>query len=218
MSKMSIFIVLLTLFFLSVIWTFSACKNEQPSLETTLFDGKSFDGWEGSKDFFRIAENAIVAGSSEKKIPHNQFLCTNNSYSNFELTLKVKFNSTVNNAGVQFRSKRIPNNHEVIGYQADVGFIENLPIWGSLYDESRRNRFLQRGDSLLVVQTLKPDGWNEYRIRCEASQINFWLNEIPILEYMEEDEGIADDGVICLQIHGGERAEAWYKDIVIKDL
>ncbi|MEJ7708941.1 MAG: hypothetical protein WKF84_03590 [Pyrinomonadaceae bacterium] len=37
---------------------------------------------------------------------------------------------------MQFRSQRIPNNHEVIGYQADLGD----GWWGSLYDESRRNK------------------------------------------------------------------------------
>ena len=39
------------------------------------------------------------------------------------------------NAGVQFRSKRVPNHHGVSGYQADIA----PGITGGLYDESCRN-------------------------------------------------------------------------------
>ena len=39
---------------------------------------------------------------------------------------------------MQFRTKRIPKHHEVIGYQADIG----QGYWGALYDESRRNKVL----------------------------------------------------------------------------
>ena len=41
------------------------------------------------------------------------------------------------NSGVQFRSVRVPG-HEMSGYQADIGD----GYWGSLYDESSRNKTL----------------------------------------------------------------------------
>ena len=61
-------------------------------------------------------------------------------YGNFELkvTFKLIGDKAKANAGVQFRTKRIPNHHEVSGYQADVG----QDYWGALYDESRRNKVL----------------------------------------------------------------------------
>ena len=208
-----------TLFlFLIVVTLFSSCAKEKESEFQSIFDGLTYTGWEGDKDFFRIEKGAIVAGALDRKIPTNQFLCTEENYGDFELRMKVKFTSRENNAGIQFRTSRIPNNHEVIGYQADVGFIPGRPVWGCLYDESRRNKFLVEPSAEKVLKILKPDSWNDYLIRCEGSHIQFWLNGEPIMEYLEEDESIPQSGVICVQIHGGTPAEAWYKDIEIKAL
>jgi hypothetical protein len=132
--------------------------------------------------------------------------------------MKVRFTSRENNAGIQFRTSRIPDHHEVIGYQADVGFLGAHPIWGSLYDESRRNRFLAEPPAEKVLEVLKPEGWNDYRIRCVGPHIQFWLNGTLVMEYEEEDDSVARSGVICVQIHSGAPAEAWYRDMLIKEL
>ncbi|PHN06538.1 3-keto-disaccharide hydrolase [Flavilitoribacter nigricans] len=195
-----------------------ACGQEDQSAFTPLFDGTSWQGWEGAKDFFRIEDGAIVAGSAERNIPMNQFLCTEREYEDFELRMKVKFTSRENNAGIQFRSRRIPNDHEVIGYQADVGFLPDRPVWGSLYDESRRKRFLIEASPAAVEAALDAEGWNDYRIYCRGPEIKFWLNDQLVLEYEETEADIARTGSICVQIHGGPAAEAWYKDIEIRTL
>lgn len=183
-----------------------------------LFDGQTFTGWEGPKDFFRIENGAIVAGALDRQIPVNQFLCTEKSYEDFELQMKVKFTSRENNAGIQFRTSRIPNHHEVIGYQADVGFLPERPIWGSLYDESRRRKFLVEPPAEKILKVLDPEGWNDYRIRCEGPNVRFWLNGTLVMEYEEEDDAVARSGLICVQIHSGAPAEAWYRDILIREL
>jgi hypothetical protein len=179
-----------------------------------LFDGESFEGWEGNLDWFRIEDGAIVGGSLEKKIPRNEFLCTEKEYGDFELRLKFKVLGEGANAGVQIRSKRIPDHHEVSGYQADLGD----GWWGSLYDESRRNKILAKADPAVVDKALKHDDWNEYRIRCEGKRIQLWINGRQTVDYTEMDEGIAERGVIGLQIHGGPPSEAWYKEISIREL
>jgi hypothetical protein len=85
-----------------------------------LFDGKSFQGWEGNLKVFRIVDAAIVGGSLKKPLEHNELLCTTKQYGDFELRLKFKVLGQGVNAGVQVRSQRIPNHPEVIGYQADI--------------------------------------------------------------------------------------------------
>lgn len=194
------------------------CGNEAGEEFTSIFDGETWAGWEGSKDFFRIEDRAIVAGALDRKIPKNQFLCTEEVYGDFELRVKVRFTSTENNAGIQFRTKRIPNDHEVIGYQADIGFLNDRPLWGSLYDESRRNLFLLQADPNVVRSVVKVDDWNDYRILCVGKEVTLWLNDTLVLEYEEFEEGIDTEGVICVQIHSGVPAEAWYKDIEIRRL
>ena len=133
-----------------------------------LFDGKTFAGWEGNRQSFRIEQGAVVGGSLKEKVPRNEFLCTKKTYKNFILTLEVKLlGGPKANAGIQIRTKRIPNHHEVSGYQADMG----VGWWGSLYDESRRNKVLARADAAAIQKTLKPGDWNRYKIHCEGRRI-----------------------------------------------
>jgi hypothetical protein len=180
-----------------------------------LFDGKTFAGWEGDLTIFRIQDDAIVGGSLEKKIARNEFLCTTARYSDFELRLKVKLLGGADaNAGVQFRTKRIPNDREVIGYQADLG----QQYWGSLYDESRRKKTLASPNADTVKRIVKPGDWNDYVIRAEGRRIRLWLNGVQTVDYTEEDGTIDTAGVIAVQIHAGPPTEAWYKDITLLDL
>jgi len=179
-----------------------------------LLDGKSLAGWEGNEKMFRVEKGAIVGGTLKARIPHNEFLCTTAEYGDFELRLKVKAVGKGVNAGIQFRSRRIPNHHEVIGYQADVGG----KWWGKLYDESRRRRVLAGPDAKTQAKAVRPDDWNEYVIRCQGPRIQMWLNGVQTVHYTEKDDKIARRGVIAVQIHGGPPSEAWYKDIRIKEL
>ncbi len=188
----------------------AACEAE----EVALFDGETFTGWEGNLDVFRIEDGAIVGGSLREGLPHNEFLCTTREYGDFELRLKFKLLGEGANAGVQIRSRRIPDHYEVCGYQADLGD----GWWGSLYDESRRNRVLAAADAEALARVLKRDDWNEYRIRCQGRRIQLWINDLQTVDYTEEDESIEQRGVIGLQIHGGPPSEAWYKDIRITEL
>ena len=55
-----------------------------------LFDGRTFDGWEGNLEMFRIQDGAIVAGTPKKRIERNEFLCTKKEFGDFELRLKFK--------------------------------------------------------------------------------------------------------------------------------
>ncbi|MCP1386468.1 3-keto-disaccharide hydrolase [Runella salmonicolor] len=190
-----------------------------PSQKTVrLFDGKSFKGWEGDTiTTWRIENGALVGGSLVTKVPHNDFLCTQRSFSNFILKLKFKLSGTEGfiNSGVQFRSKRLTNPaYEMIGYQADLG--DNY--WASLYDESRRNKTLIGPDAALVKKILKPGAWNDFEVRAENRRIRILLNGQQTVDYTEPDESIPQSGLIGLQIHGGGKAEVAYKDIIIQEL
>lgn len=179
-----------------------------------LFDGKSLAGWEGNLDVFRVEDGAIVGGTLKDKIARNEFLCTKKQYGDFELRLKFKLLGKGANAGVQIRTKRIPDHHEVSGYQADLGD----GYWGALYDESRRNKILAAPKAGTLDDVLKRDDWNNYRIRCEGKRIQLWVNDVKTVDYTEADENIDERGVIAVQIHGGPPSEAWYKDITIVEL
>ncbi|MGL6094715.1 MAG: 3-keto-disaccharide hydrolase [Fimbriiglobus sp.] len=182
-----------------------------------LFNGKDLTGWEGDTEkTWRVEDGAIVGGSLDAVVPRNEFLATAKTYDNFELTVKFQLlgERVRANAGVQFRTKRIPKHHEVGGYQADAG----QGYWGALYDESRRNKVLAGPDPKAGELLVKFDDWNEYKIHCDGPKIHIWLNGTKTVDYTETDPKIAKTGLIALQIHGGSKAKVYYKDITITEL
>lgn len=186
--------------------------------EKSLFDGKTFEGWEGDTEkTWRIEDGAITGGSLEVKVPRNEFLATKETYGDFELNLEFKIAGDPKtgfiNAGVQIRSERIPNHHEMIGYQADIG---DPTFWGALYDESRRKKILAEADMAKVEPALKRDGWNQYRIVCEGPRIQLFINGVRAADYTEQDKTIPLTGKIALQVHGGGNTLVRYRNIRIR--
>lgn len=182
-----------------------------------IFDGKTFSGWEGDTvNTWRIENGALTAGSLSITVPHNDFLVTTKSYSNFDLRLKFKLTGSEGfiNAGVQFRSKQLKDPpYEMTGYQADLG----PHYWASLYDESRRNRTLAAPDSLLLTKILVAGTWNDYEVNCANNRIRIYLNGVITVDYLEKDKSIPPEGFIGLQIHGGGKTIVAYKEIRIEE-
>lgn len=183
----------------------------------SLFDGKTFQGWEGdTAKTWRIVDGAIVAGSLTQMVPRNEFLATTRPYTNFVLRLKVKLEGTEGfvNSGVQIRSERIPNHHEMIGYQADIG----AGWWGAIYDESRRNKVLAKPDEAVVKKAVKDGAWNDYEIRAEGRRVVLKINGVQTVDYTEPDEKLVQSGRIAVQVHGGGKALVHFKDLTIEEL
>jgi hypothetical protein len=181
-----------------------------------LFDGRSLEGWEGDAAVWRVEDGQIVAGSLERRQEKNDFLATTGRYGDFELRLKIRLSGREGfvNSGIQFRSERVPDSHEMIGYQADFG----AGYDGALYDESRRNRVLARPAPEVLTRALVPDGWNAYTIRAEGGSIRLWLNGVQTVDYSEPDDGLPGTGRIGLQIHGDGVVEVRFKDLEIEEL
>ncbi|MGL4551740.1 MAG: 3-keto-disaccharide hydrolase, partial [Gemmataceae bacterium] len=183
----------------------------------TLFNGKDFAGWDGdTKNTWRIEDGVIVGGSLTDRVPRNEFLCTKKTFGDFELKVEFKLlgDRKSVNAGVQFRTRRIPMHHEVSGYQADIG----QGYWGALYDESRRNKVLAAPAKAAVEKVIKHDDWNQYTVRAEGPRVRLWLNGTLTVDYTEDDPKVERDGVIGLQVHGGAKAQVFYRNVTIREL
>src|SRR5262245_6403744 len=186
---------------------------------TPLFDGKTFAGWDGDTEkLWRVEDGTIVAGSLTEKQPQNEFVATKKEYGDFVLKLKFKLQGdskkTFVNSGVQIRSQRMKDSHEMIGYQADLGD----GFWGCIYDESRRAKVLALADQEAMQKALKPGEWNEYVIRAEGRRIRTWINGVAGVDYTEPEKEIPQTGRIGLQIHGGGPVQVWFKEITIEEL
>ena len=200
-----------TLTFITCIWLAQSALADDGF--KPLSDGKTFTGWEGNKSVFRIEDGAFVGGSLKANVPRNEYLCTTKRYRDFEVRLKFKLLGKDVNGGVQFRSDRVPNSNEMIGYQADMG----QHYWGCLYDE-RRHKLLTGPTVEEQQKLIHRNDWNDYVIRAEGRHVELWLNGHKTVDYTEPDTSVPQEGVFGLQIHQGIPAEAWYKDIVIREL
>jgi hypothetical protein len=103
----------------------------------------------------------------------------------------------------------------MVGYQLDMG---DPSWWGSLYDESRRNAVLAQSDMDAVNPVLRRGDWNDYEIHCDGPRVRASINGLQTIDYVEPDDSIEQSGRIGLQIHGGGKAEAWYRHIHIQEL
>ena len=213
-----------------------------------LFNGNSLEGWEGSNKIFKVKNNSIVGGSLIDPIDKSYYLCTKEKYENFELELEAKFIADYLkiNGGISFRADRVANSNEVMGYQADIGFIDAsaialfsnftpedtsgiYPLWGSLVDENRPNTsrypkpeifpviIYKVADKKLIEKTIDPNGWNKVNIKANGPNIEIKINGITTAKYIEETD-VPTKGCICLQTHSGNPYEVWYRNIYLTNL
>lgn len=230
---------------LCTIILFISCGNSD---ELKLFNGESLEGWEGSNTFFRVEKGAIVGGNLKNPIDKSYYLCTKEKYENFELKLSAKFitSDLETNGGISFRAKRVPNSNEVMGYQADIGYIDAsaiplfsdftpkdttgiYPLWGSLVDENRPNTsrypkpdifpviIYKVANRELIEEVIDPNGWNEVLIKANGNDIEIKINGVSTAKYTEKGD-VPTSGCICLQTHAGDPFEIWYKNIVLNQL
>ena len=176
-----------------------------------LFNGKDLTGWEGDP-FLWKAEEGMVIGRSPG-IAYNDFLTTTKEYGDFVLRFQIHLLDNVGNSGVQVRSQRVPGSMEMIGYQADVG----PTWWGSLYDESRRRVTLAAPSEATIRRALKPDDWNDYEVQAIGKRVVLKLNGTVTVDYTEEDETLAQSGLIGLQVHSGPALEVRFREIRIQE-
>lgn len=183
-----------------------------------LFDGKTLNGWVQKNGLATYeVKDGVIVGTSAPKSP-NSFLCTTRDFANFELEFDVMVDKELN-SGVQIRSHSKPDYDKgrVHGYQVEIavgGFS------GGIYDEARRNKFLNAGSpSEEIRRLLKENAWNSYRIVCRGPQIQTWVNGVQVTDLKDD---MTPSGFIGLQVHGvGDRQEplrARWRNIRIKEL
>lgn len=178
----------------------------------SLFNGKNLDGWEvDTPGLWQVRDGMIVGKSAGMK--YNDFLRTKKLYGDFELRLKFRLIDGAGNSGIQFRSKPVPDSHEVSGYQADIG----QQYWGCLYDESRRKKVLVQATRESLAK-LDKTGWNDYVIRAQGNHITLEVNGVRTVDYHEAEPGIEMTGFIALQVHSGPPMEVQFKDLELRRL
>jgi hypothetical protein len=188
-----------------------------------LFNGKNLDGWaEHSGKAKYTVEGGVLTGESVSGTG-NSFLCTTQTFGNFELELEYKCDALLN-SGVQIRSEVFPDAANAIisgkkfefapdrihGYQCEIDMdVVRGRMWtAGIYDEARRGwLFPTGGEKSPQSMAFSAQGraiskngeWNKLRIVANGPTIQTWLNGEKRAEICDN---VTPRGVIGLQVHG----------------
>lgn len=202
-------------------------KSQQKEGWKMLFDGKSLEGWSIKSGFatYKVEDGAIV-GTTIAKSP-NTFLCSDEEFSDFELTFEVKYDQFFN-SGVQIRSKLKGEEYGGRVYGPQVEIEQSPGQAGYIYGESaggwQSAEPQSEDESINSHSYFNNNQWNQYRVVAIGKKIKTYINghQVADLDYDPERYQANSEGFIGLQVHGvGKKSEAMsvrWKNIYIKAL
>ena len=172
-----------------------------PSEDASIVPAEGLPGWTGHMDFWRFEDGAL-AGHSDAQIPRSEFVWFNGEVRDFYLAFDVKLEPNTANSGVQFRSQKIDEHGQALGYQADIG----QDVWGRLYHEHGRGKlfWLDRAE-----KAVKPGEWNHYEILAVGPAI--WTAINGTLGVACVDPSGERAGNIAVQLHAGPPQTVSYR-------
>ena len=171
--------------------------------DNSLYNGTDIAGWQGDKALWHF-EDGVITGGGSAPIPQNEFLWAPGTVGDFYLAVDVKLEPNTANAGIQFRSKKVDDHGQALGYQADVG----QGYWGQLYHEHGRGK-LDPTDR--AEEAVKAGDWNHYEILAVGPAIWLAINGKLGAACLDLQDGAERSGAIALQIHGGPPQTVQYK-------
>ena len=195
---------------------------------TSLFDGKSLDGWTTA------AGKPVTAGwQAEDGVLHRAArggdIYTAKEYGDFELQFEWKI-SPKGNSGLKYRVTKFGNSLLGMEYQVlDDGEHADGKKPGGKNSAASMYDILAPNDS----KKLKPVGeWNTARVVAKGNKIEHWLNGEKIIDVDTASDSFQQalarskfakykgfarqpSGRIMLQDHGNE---AWFRNLKIREL
>ncbi len=208
-------------------------KSEKNKGWELLFDGKTLTGW-------RMYQNKLTdcwgakngelycKGSETNKTDLRTDIITAEQYGDFELSIDWKI-APESNSGIMYHVTEQYNVPYLSGpeYQIidDIGFPEKLEDWQKT-----------GADYAMYPASTRPTNpvgqYNTSRIIVKGAHREYWLNNVKVVDFEAwtpewnkqkatgkwknaPGYGIAKNGYICLQDHGGG---VWFKNIKIRKL
>jgi hypothetical protein len=174
-----------------------------------IFNGKDITGWtiHGTEKWYVENGELICESGPDKKYG---YLSTDKNYKNFILRLKFKLEAN-GNSGVFIRSSI--EGTKISGWQVEVAPKDHHT--GGIYESYGRGWIIKPGPE--EEKKLKPDDWNDMRIRVVNDEVTTWLNGKQMV-YLKDEKIGQGNGFIALQIHDGGGIKVRWKKIRIKEL
>lgn len=190
-------------------------QEPEPIVEegfVSLFDGESLAGWSkiGGESTFHAQRGEIVGTHGPGE---NTFLRTEETYSDFILTMEMRWDE-LGNSGVLFRAQQREEDGRAYGYQYELDHSDRA--WsGGLYDEARRGWLNSLENNDAASKAIRHDDWNQIRIEARGASLKTWINDVPAADIVD---GLDAEGFIALQVHSGDEGIMRWRNIHIREL
>jgi hypothetical protein len=176
-----------------------------------LFNGRDLSGWKKVGQEKWIVEDGAIYG--EGITDQYGYLATENTYQDFDLSLRFKCEAS-GNSGVFIHTTFEPGTPKVIqGRQIEIDRAIGRHTAG-IYGDGK-GWIVWPAPELETV--IKPNDWNALRIRVEGNRHRTYLNGVQMVDFTYPAPG-ATTGVIALQLHSGGEGRMRFKDIWIRNL
>ncbi|MDT0686957.1 3-keto-disaccharide hydrolase [Autumnicola psychrophila] len=213
---------------------FSQNANEaaEPTVKKSnvidLFEGGTLDAWKVPSAHWYVEGERIVGYTGEEKLEIPEWLYTRQRFSNFEFTCELKLNGDNHrNTGIYYRvntflfedSQSKKSFEAASGYEFDAAIpTKRNNFWGSLGDWYARPSLRIYPDQTIINQAYKPEDWNRMTIRARGNRLEYWINGIKVMDYLDPDPKASREGVIGFQIHNGSVMKIEYRNIRVLPL
>lgn len=185
-----------------------------------LLAGGTLDAWDIPSKRWKLEGGSIVAETGTEKLKTPEWLYTKQRFSDFEFTCELKLTGDNHrNTGIYYRANTINYKDRfdaASGYEFDAAPSNNF--WGSLGDWYERPSLRVYADPEVISKVVNPDDWNRMTIRARGNRLEYWINGIKTMDYVDHDPKGSREGVIGFQIHDGSVMKIEFRNIRVLSL
>ncbi len=208
---------------------FSADGNESTVDGPTAIDllaGGTLNAWKIPSSRWQLHQAVIVGSTGTEKLDLPEWIYTKQRFGDFEFTCEIRLTGDDRrNSGIYFRAKpfdfdgykrfEAPSGYEFDVAQARPG---KKNFWGSLGDWYARPKLRIFADQKTIGQTYQPEDWNRLTIRARGNRLEYWINGIKVMDYLDSDPKGSREGFIGFQIHDGSIMKVEYQKLRVRRL
>ncbi|WP_067034650.1 DUF1080 domain-containing protein [Allomuricauda sp. CP2A] len=218
-------IVFLAACCLAMSLAFSQSANEatEPSVDgpgTINLLENGLEAWTVPSDHWKLEDGVIVADTGGKMINAPEWLYTKQRFGDFEFTCELRLTGDEHrNTGIYYRVNTFMFRDRFeapSGYEFDAAPSDNY--WGSLGDWYKRPQLRVYADPNLIDLTVQHEGWNRMTIRARGNRLEYWINGIKIMDFVDDDPKGSREGIIGFQIHNGSVMKMEYRNVRVLPL
>jgi hypothetical protein len=194
-----------------------------------LLEGGTLAAWQVPSDHWYLEGKSIIGHTGNVEIEIPEWIYTKQQFSDFEFTCELRLTGDNHrNTGIYYRvnkflfkEKRANKAYEApSGYEFDAAFHSpgKRNFRGTLGDWYARPSLRIFPDQNIINQVYKPGEWNRMTIRARANRLEYWINGIKVMDYLDNDPKASRKGLIGFQIHTGPVMKVEYRNIRILNL